>query len=538
MKKTIIGLACWALALSPAFAGGYQLNNVGSLPAADQAKIGVLDVNGNLPLAATPLLNNQLPLLTTAQTTVVSEGGFFPDTTIAQPAVMFRWPQVMRASVTSGKLAFVIPNSWVNIGASGAEQATGGTLTCTGSLEYPAGVFQQMTTANGGSTSITVASGTMGVSDSFANPPPNGATFWTRLYCTSSNSTMPARSFRGTPAGAGVVFPSPTDQTLSGTVTNAFPYTGNAQVTATPFAPIVIGQTKARVFCEYGDSRTDGATDDFDGAAIVGGMLERSIGAYAPTLNLAVYGDRQAWFNASHTNRLALALAYCTDHVNAYGINDLGSGAYSAAQLESAFTTFLGYFPAGTKVSIATVPPYTGVPNVSVTTLAYSSLIETITLPNSGSTNYMPTSNYFLGEWLTISGATPASENGNCQVQTIVSITQFTCANPTSTGTGTATGTISLTSLWQDPPTQTPALSNESARTGFNDWCRTSSAAAGFYRCPDLSAQVESGYDSGLFGVYSAYGQKIPMTQDGLHMSYIGYEKILKSGVLSAAALY
>lgn len=475
-----------------------------------------------------------LPLNSGTHLGVVSEGNMFPATSIAQQAIMSRWPQYMKATA-SGKLAFVFPNVYMN--GSLVETGGGANLVCTGSLEYPVGVFQQMTTNNGASTSITVASGAVGVSDFFANPPPNGAGYFTRVYCTTSGAGVtPVKAMQGSPPGAGSSYSSPTDQTLSGTVLNAYPYTGSPQTTQYFYAPIVIGQTNARQFCLWGDSRSSGQNDDFDGQVVEGGMPERSIGAIAPTLNLAVGGDRQSYFNASHSTRLALGLAYCTDHFNAYGINDLGSGQ-TAAQLEASFATFLGYFPATSKVSIATMPPYTTASNAAITSVTYSGLIETVTLTNTGS-NFAPTTYLFVGELVTLAGATPTSENGNCVVQTITSGTAFTCSNPTSTGTGTATGTITMGTAWQDTFNQSPALGNDSYRTAFNDWCRFTAPSLGFYKCFDIASIAESAYDSGIWVVYNNAGGKQATTQDGLHMSYIEYLKLYKSGLISAQTLY
>lgn len=472
-----------------------------------------------------------LPQLTTSQIGTVASGNVLANSVLATTAAMFRWPMWMRATV-SGKLAFVIPNFYVN--GSFNEVGPGAAITVTGSLEYPPGTFQQMTFNNGASTSMTVANGAIGVSDFFANPPPVGAQFFARLYVTTAGTSLPMKTVSGTPAGAGFVNLG-TDQTMSGTVTNAYPYPGwSVNVNTLAFSPIVIGSTKSRAFALIGASRIAGGGDSFNEQGPLVGLADRTVGSYAPTINLGIVGDSQYAFNLSHTLRVALA-GYATDIINEYGLNDLPN---TPATVIARYQAFQTYFPTGTKISLVTQGPLTTVANATITTLAYAGTVETLTLPQ-GAANYAPTANLFLGEQITISGATPSTANGVCTIQTITAGNVATCNNPLSTGTGTATGTPVYATGWQDVTNQTPFLGvNDSQRASLNEYCRFSAVAAGFYRCLDIAAILESGYNSGYWGQFNDAGVQQAMTVDGNHPNLAGYLRIKKSGIFSPQNLY
>jgi hypothetical protein len=391
-----------------------------------------------------------------------------------------------------------------------------------------------MTSGAGASTSITVPAGGTVVSDYFANPPPVGAMFWTRLFCTTTGAGRIIMRSIGENNGlaTNTAVSGLTDQTMSGTVVNN---TGNPYPTSNAgyvFSPVVIGQTNSRSFCLTADSRGAGTGDYFDGGNNVDvGMLARSIGPFAAYINLGVGSDQAAQYIASHTNRLALS-GYCSDQIWAYGYNDLYTGGVNAATVEGYATTFKGYFPAGTNVSLVTIMPSTTAWTPGITTLVANGPQLTATVTATWA--------LYVGETITISGATPSTDNGACTINAIVSATVFTCVNPLGTGTATATGTITYQTAFADPFNQIVTSSgvHNVDRIAYDQWCRTTAVSLGFKACLDVANVVESGQDSGYWSAVDAFGRFGPITGDGIHPNIAGYLKVKASGVISPKALY
>jgi hypothetical protein len=118
----------------------------------------------------------------------------------------------------------------------------------------------------------------------------------------------------------------------------------------------IIGSTTKRSFALIGDSRTigiqDGPSDPNRGCT---GETARAINTLGfGHLNLGVGFDRADKYIASHTRRLALA-GYCSDVVLGFGANDLF--ARTSAQIVADSQTIAGYFAAGVKKYIYTLPP-------------------------------------------------------------------------------------------------------------------------------------------------------------------------------------
>jgi hypothetical protein len=491
-----------------------------------------LDANGQVQSAANSIALGALPPKPSSYTGVVATGATIPNTISGSNLqIMCRAPMIMRSNVT-GKVGFDTPGFYVP--GAAAESAGSVNYTCAGSLEYPVGTFQQMTSGGGASTSLTVPAGGHAVSDLFANPPPAGAMFWTRLYCTTTGAgrvvyrTIGENNGTACTVGASGV----ADQTMSGTVTNNLNTQSPASNAGGVLTPVVIGQTNSRSFCLTGDSRTAGTGDTFDGGNNVDvGQLARSIGPFAAYINLGVGSDQAAQYIASHTNRLALS-GYCSDQIWAYPYNDFYTGGVNAATAEGYATTFKGYFAAGTNVSLVTIMPSTTAASVSITTLVANGPQMTATVAS--------TALNFVGEVVTIAGATPSTDNGACTINAITSGTAFTCINPLGTGTATATGTVTYTAPWMDPVNQTITSSgvHNPDRVSYNQWCRTTAVSLGFKACLEIANVVESGQDSGMWSAFDADGRPGALTGDGIHLLLSGYLKIKASGVISPKTLY
>jgi hypothetical protein len=558
-----------------------------------------LDANSQLLNANTYLQRNQLPPLASSYLGVVASGAFTNNSLDAKAYVQTRWPQVMRGAVTSGKLAYVLQNFYTQPGSTETAPAS---MTCTGSLEYPQGTFQQMT--SGASASVTVAANSLLVTDYFANPPPVGATFWTWLYCNETGG-VPERAI-GIPPGAysNHSTTAMTDYTMTGpgsSLQSGAQYPGSNL--GYGIVPVVIGQTKSRSVAGTGDSRMGGTGDTFDGASPTIGHVCRSVDAMgAACLNLGIGSDTASAYIASHANRLALA-NYASDQIWAYPVNDIYSGAYNIANLSTVqgwATTFKSYFSASVPVSIVTIYPESGLANGAITALTANNGAQ-LSFTIQFNANY----GLFIGETIVIAGATNTQYNGPCIITSLgatntclsqnpalsynltfsaaisaatstplasnwpnapgtytvsfsdgstrqvtltngattaawtTAVTASASASATPSSVGVA-GTITFTTGWQDTIYQTLNSSGSGGplRVAYNAWCRSTAVSLGFKACLDLSGVLESGQGSSMWSSYDAAGRQTTLTVDGTHANATGYLKIMQSKVISAPTLY
>lgn len=452
--------------------------------------------------------------------------------------VQTRFPMVMKAALASGKVAYVLWCGYVNPAVG---EATNGDCTWTGSYEYPAGTVQQMTCA--GSATCSATAGNIVVTDFFATPAPVGEMFWTVLLETSTTQAV-LRSMGLNVANGAItqVGDGLTDRTLTpGSLTNtgvaSTAPASNASFIVAPAA--VIGQTMARSFCfDAGNSRVAGTGDTFSGSNSDIGALARSVGQFAPYINLGVGSDTFAAYIASHTARLALS-QYCSDHILLDAVNDLFSASASAATVEGYYTTIKGLL--GGNVSAATIAP-----SSTSSTVSISSLVAN----GNGLTASVATTWYnYVGEQVLIAGATPSTDNGPCLITQITSNTSFLCLNPNATGSATATGTITYapgvsvsyssgTTVggFGDQFNQAASSSTPNTnRVAVNEWLRNNSA--GFHAILDVALLVEAGYNSGTWALLFGRQNGGPCTADGLHKNQACYIWLRDSGIISARTL-
>ncbi len=247
-----------------------------------------------------------------------------------------------KASVDISALKIIIPNWNVTISASGTELGVGASATTTASIEYPAGVFTQVTFS--GSATGTIANGSSLTSDYASVSIPSGATFYTRIYYTStagivfSTTAVVGKPLQDTARGdafnygaSGIV-----DQTMGGTITGP----DTPHVAFSPLA--IIGVTNEPSVCVIGDSIGFGYDDTPDASGDMG-MVARSLGPNFAYLNMSVSSDRANWWVSNHTQRLALT-SYCSHIINELGFNDMFGAARSVAQVQGDLETIWGLF--------------------------------------------------------------------------------------------------------------------------------------------------------------------------------------------------
>lgn len=229
--------------------------------------------------------------------------------------------------ITALQVAF--PN-WSNNGGF-VETPSGGVLSVTASIEYPAGTFTQLTFK--GATTGTVLSGQTLWSDflTLGFTIPRLATAYLRWFA-SNTVKMPvgtgvAAPFSGAPqyvAGGDACVSNGTDQTMSGAVVD-----DGTGVILWPAA--IIGLTSRPTFAIIGDSRAAGVTDTADATGGTGELERELIRLGYGYINVAVPGDRVVQFIANSSRRMALA-RMCSHIIVQGSINDISAGQ-TAAQL-------------------------------------------------------------------------------------------------------------------------------------------------------------------------------------------------------------
>jgi len=240
---------------------------------------------------------------------------------------MSRTVHIARDAITSLKLLY--PNWYVPAGSG--ETGSGGVMTITASIEYPAGTFTQVMFSS--ATSGTAASGANLLSDETAVVIPFGATFYVRTLQANATATINQGPSTPVRPGDGFRASGSTDQTMGGTVNTA---------TGTIYGPsAILANTAVGSAFLLGDSLVYGSQDNGD-ATTDTGYFSRAIGHAKPYINCGVSGDTAAGFLLGNTQRLALA-QYCTVVFCDYGTNDV-FGARTADQLIADLITIRNLF--------------------------------------------------------------------------------------------------------------------------------------------------------------------------------------------------
>jgi hypothetical protein len=247
----------------------------------------------------------------------------FNDINSANKVFMARSPHFSSGGFSSHKIA--LANWYVDANFTGVEHGSGGPVTFTASLEYPAGTCIQAKFL--GSTSLTAADFTNSYTDLIAAIVPPETLYWERVWAsysvagvftydpniTIADTANGQATTYGTTGGAGGVV----DQTVScDTVVNT-----NPNVTWQPVA--IIGQTNRPTFGLFGDSRMFGWQD---GTPV---NSQHNRGEVAPSLcaiyscfNAGVTSTTVQFWLMGNARQLELA-TFVSNVVDAFGINDI-----------------------------------------------------------------------------------------------------------------------------------------------------------------------------------------------------------------------
>lgn len=225
-----------------------------------------------------------------------------------------------------------------------SENSFGTTATITAAIEYPAGVFTQVTFS--GVAQGTIANGANITSDKCFIGIPKHATFWVRSYFVNTAGIFVSpQNVSVTGGNAGeycmAVASGGVDYTMTAGATNSPPYTASAYY---PLA--ILGMSNVPSVCCIGDSRTSGQGDDAstDAGMFNMGEIARSVGRLLPYTLVATPGDKLSDFITRYAKRGAIATYHTHVHWG-YGINDLANGQ-SAATLEANCQTMYAAFSA------------------------------------------------------------------------------------------------------------------------------------------------------------------------------------------------
>lgn len=274
-----------------------------------------------------------------AYTGLVATRGLMPislNTTNRQ--LMARSPRLFQENCTS--IQCVYANFYVNPASTHAEIGSGSAATITASIEYPAGVRNQL--LFGGSPSGVIPDNGLLVSDPLSLTTTRGTWCWPLTFWTSTTGVLSIpHDLTGTGlpgAGLEVAVSGLTDKTMSGTVTPA----------DNEYGPIaIIGTTTRNSVVIVGDSigLGDSSKETVGDASGDFGVVARSIGPYYAYSSLCQNGDQAEDFVASHTNRAAL-FAYASHLICEYGSNDLYTNSASAATVLGLLQSIWGYHTA------------------------------------------------------------------------------------------------------------------------------------------------------------------------------------------------
>ena len=242
-------------------------------------------------------------------------------------------PWMVRTGHIATDSMSLIRLAWANWYAH--EQIPGANmLTLTASVEYPAGVFTRVK-FRGGETGSASAGSTLWSDDLPVNIP-LGARFWTRAFFRNSSNLLALGPSLCNALFGDAIVQNGTDQTMGGTIVS------NANFLMPPCA--IVGATSKRSVVIIGDSRTAGVGDNFQAANGGWGEMRSGLAQYAG-VNCGISGTSAAQYLASAGPLRAELIGYCTDVVDAYGVNDIFVFGRSNAQLKADQAAIRALYP-------------------------------------------------------------------------------------------------------------------------------------------------------------------------------------------------
>ena len=291
---------------------------------------------------------NLAPLMSTSALRQVANGCYCPSTnTGTGRSLNAISPHLAMEALSSFKI--VLPN-WSMAGTNDVH--VGGDLTVSAAIEYPAGVFTQVT-FGGNATEVSTTLENI-VSDTVALAIPANTLFRVRLWMSGNGVSPPyinqspstANSAQGAcfEINAGVL----ADKTMGGSVTAA---------TNQWLTPVAIVQSTNRPAVYLGGaSKGYGLFDTWDSANVIG-EAHRGVGSVFGTINGCESSESWPSSPTGHQMRRLLATTYCTHVIDDHGSGELTNGDNAPTMLGKA-QAYWGFFP-GMPVFPCTIPPWT-----------------------------------------------------------------------------------------------------------------------------------------------------------------------------------
>lgn len=263
------------------------------------------------------------------------------------PTSMSRTTHFTQAAVTALTISW--DNGFVN-NNTGIYTASGGTMSITASVEYPAGTFTQVKFT--GVATGTAASGLLLTADSCTVTIPTNTQFWIRTWYSNPTVGAMYQADLGNIGINGEAFHyggTVTDTTMSGSVPN--------DGSAAAFAPVsVVGLSTKNAYLCVGDSMLAGTGDLYSAQSAEVGILGRSLWGNRAYAIFGCPGMTAASFPAGATVQQAVGGNF-TAVVSEYGSNDLVF-PYTAVQVIANQNAIKALYP-GKAFYVTTIPPRT-----------------------------------------------------------------------------------------------------------------------------------------------------------------------------------
>lgn len=251
---------------------------------------------------------------------------------------------VHKATEDLTRIKVIHPN-WVTPSGTGADTASGDTLTLEAVIEYPLNTFTRIT--YNGANATVIASGSESTPDWVNINIPKGAHFGIRYYgicgaagglCATSVNYVPVY------ATTSSSFTEGQNNVNGGSTPNLLlttnPVFGAGGIVFRPAA--IIGYTTNKSFFILGDSIAAGVKDAED-HAIASGFLERKLSR--GIINFARGGENINGLVSGNraTKRVAFA-QYCSHVITNYSINDINAGRTAAQIVADLIALKTAYF--------------------------------------------------------------------------------------------------------------------------------------------------------------------------------------------------
>ncbi|MBO1909209.1 hypothetical protein J4G37_30690 [Microvirga sp. 3-52] len=244
-------------------------------------------------------------------------------------------------------LKLVFANWYVDPAHPAVEVSAGGSCTFSGRIEYPTGMFVDVTFRNGAPTG-TAGDGETIVSDWVPIQIPIGKRFkvHVRLKGEGTYRVVYNLSQAHNPED-GMIFGAPSDSVILGDV---FAPTGQDAV-APPLA--IIGMTSRPSVLIVGDSVEAGSNDDNDNTGLLG-PAARLLGSRIAYINVGRGGETSLDFVKGHSKRVALA-QHVSHVLIGHGGNDIAAG-FASPEITKRLETTASYFAGKTLLTLTEQP--------------------------------------------------------------------------------------------------------------------------------------------------------------------------------------